>query len=255
MASFRNPSFGRMVEGTLKRVAATLRDAGVPFCLIGSLSAWARGGPESSHDLDFGIRREDVLRAASALADAGMVIEIPPEDWLIKAWDGHPDEPDATLVDLIYNPSGMPVTDEVLDRADEMDVLAMRMRVLSPTDLLAMKLLALRENHLDLTSTIATARAIREQIDWDQARRLTAHSPYARGFFVMAEGLGICSAGAGAGTSTVVSDLQRAGRPAQHPEREQLLEWARAHGHLRPDGGRALDPRATSAQTTAWSEA
>lgn len=257
MASFRNPSFAKMVEGTLKRVAAALRDAGVPFCLIGSLSAWARGGPESSHDLDFGIRREDVLRAAAALAGVGMTIEIPPEDWLIKAWDGHPDADDATLVDLIYNPSGMPVTDEVLARADEMDVLAMRMRVLSPTDLLAMKLLALREHNLDLTGTLATARAIREQIDWDQARRLTMHSPYARGFFTMAEGLGICGPDADpdGAALTVVSDLQRASRPLHHPEREQLLEWAREHGQLRPDGGRALDAASTSAQTTAWSEA
>gem|GEM_PF-615231 len=257
MASFRNASFAKMIEGTLKRVAATLRDAGVPFCLIGSLSAWARGGPESSHDLDFGIRREDVLRAATALSEAGMVIEIPPEDWLIKAWDGHPDSEDATLVDLIYNPAGMPVTDEVLARADEMDVLAMRMKVLSPTDLLAMKLLALREHHLDLTSTLATARAIREQIDWQHARRLTTHSPYARGFFTMAEGLGICGPDPDPDSTalTVVSDLQRASRPAHHPEREQLLEWARERGQLRPDGGRALEVGSTSAQTTAWSEA
>jgi hypothetical protein len=242
MASFRNPSFGRMVEGTLKRTAAALRDAGVPFCLIGSMSAWARGGPESSHDLDFGIRREDVLRAANALSEVGMVIEVPPEDWLIKAWDGDPDDPDATLVDLIHNPAGMPITDEVLGRADELDVLAMRMRVLSPTDLLAMKLLALREHHLDLTGTMATARAIREQIDWAAARRRTWHSPYARGFFTMAEGLGLCPPAEEPppDTLTVVSDLQRARRPARHPERERLLEWAREHGHLRPDGGRAV---------------
>lgn len=192
MATFRNPSFQRLVEGTLKSTAAALNDADIPFCLIGSLSAWVRGGPESSHDLDLGIREEDVLRTADALEAAGMQIQVPPEEWLIKAWSGDPDHPDSHLVDLIYAPSGCPITDEVLARADVMDVLAMRMRVLCPTDLMVMKLTALREQHLNLTSSIATARAVREQINWDELRERTAHSPYARGFFTMCEGLGIC---------------------------------------------------------------
>lgn len=189
MATFRNQSFGKMVESTLKKTASTLRDNDISFCLIGSLSAWVRGGPESSHDLDFGIKAEDSIQVATALEDAGMRIEVPPEDWLFKAWDGEGDE--ATMIDLIYAPSGVLITDEVIARADVMDVLAQKMPVLNATDLMTMKLLSLREQHLNLTSSISTARSIREQIDWEELYKRTKASPYSQGFFVMAQGLGI----------------------------------------------------------------
>jgi hypothetical protein len=189
MVRFRNESFARLVEGTLKKAAAALQSAEVPFCLAGSLSAWVRGGPESSHDLDFAIREQDLLRAADALEAVGMQIEVPPEEWLIKAWDGTPG--DGTLVDLIYDPAGVPITDAVLERAHVMDVLAQAMPVLDPTDLMVMKLLSLHEQNLDFTSAISTARAIREQIEWEQLRERTDHSPYAEAFFVMARRLGL----------------------------------------------------------------
>ncbi len=191
MADFRNPSFERLVESTLKSTAAALRDADVPFCLVGSMAAWVRGGPESSHDLDLGLRECDLLRAAEALEGIGMQIEIPPEDWLVKAWHGEPGDDDAVFVDLIYSASGLEIDDEVLARADELQVLSHGMKVLDPSDLMVSKLLSLREQHLVYTSTVATARAIREQVDWADVRRRTDHSPYAAAFFTMAERLAI----------------------------------------------------------------
>jgi hypothetical protein len=121
-----------------------------------------------------------------------MTIEIPPEDWLIKAWDGgEPGSDDATLVDLIYAPSGMPITDEVLARADTLQVLSQWMPVLSATDAVVMKLASLREQNLDYTSVVATARAIREQVDWTEVRERTKDSPYAKAFFTLVEELGV----------------------------------------------------------------
>jgi len=35
------------------------------------------------------------------------------------------------------------------------------------------------------------ARALREQIDWDDVRERSADTPFGRAFFVIAEGLGI----------------------------------------------------------------
>ena len=94
------------IEATLKKSAAALREAGVPFLLGGSLASWARGGPETRHDLDLMIKREDVDRALQALTDAGMRAEDPPEEWLVKAWDGD------VLVDLIFWPKGLPIDDD-----------------------------------------------------------------------------------------------------------------------------------------------
>lgn len=101
----------------LKRAAAALRDSGVPFVLCGSLACWVRGGPDLvTKDVDFCLKPGDADRALEALAEAGMPTERPPEGWLYKAWH------DDILVDLLFAPADVPVTDEVLERADESDV-------------------------------------------------------------------------------------------------------------------------------------
>ena len=173
------------IEATLKKAASALRGAGVPFLLGGSLASWARGGPETRHDLDLMIKREDVEKALAALTDAGMRADDPPEEWLVKAWDGD------VLVDLIFSPKGLPVDDEVIARGEELAVLSMTMRVMALEDVLITKLMALSEHHLRYEGLLAIARALREQIDWAHVRAATASSPFARAFFVLVEGLGI----------------------------------------------------------------
>jgi len=176
------------IEATLKKAAAALREADVPFLLGGSLASWARGGPESRHDLDLMIKREDVERAVAALADAGMRADDPPEEWLVKAWDGD------VLVDLIFWPKGLPIDDAVIARGDEMAVLSMEMRVMAIEDVLITRLMAITEHHLRFEGLLQIARALREQVDWQHVRAATDASPFARAFFVMLEGLGILGA-------------------------------------------------------------
>jgi hypothetical protein len=173
------------IEASLKKAVAALRDAEVPFLLAGSLAVWARGGPETRNDLDFVVKEEDVERAVDVLAEAGMRPEKPPEEWLWKAWDGD------VLIDVIFAPRGLEVTDEVIWRGEQLHVLGITIPVMSIEDVLATKLLALHEHELDFTGLVRIARAVREQIDWRYLRERTKDSPYAAGFFVMCEELGI----------------------------------------------------------------
>lgn len=179
--------FRRML-GTLKRAAAALRDAEIPFAVGGSLAGWARGGPESNHDVDFLVRPEDAERALEALVAVGMRPEHPPEGWLVKAYDGD------VLVDVIFAPSGMPVSDELLARSEQQAVDAMPMRVLPADELFITRLLAMSEHHLNFEDLLAFARALREQVDWERVRRETAGSPYARAFLGLATDLDIIEA-------------------------------------------------------------
>ena len=179
------------IEASLKKAVAALREADVPFLLAGSLAVWARGGPETRHDLDFVVKEEDVERAVEVLAEAGMKPERPPEEWLWKAWDGE------VLIDLIFRPRGLEVTDEVIARGEFLHVLGITIPVMSIEDVLATKLLALHEHQLDFTGLVRIARAVREQIDWRYLRERTRNSPYAAGFFVMCEELGIASDSSG----------------------------------------------------------
>ena len=176
--------FDRMRD-TLKTVAAALRDAEIPFVLGGGFAAWANGAPPSDHDLDLMLKPEDADRALETLAAAGLRTENPPEEWLYKAWDGD------VLVDLIFRPQGYEIDDGVIGRSPFENVEAVRMRVMTPTDLLVSKLLALREHEVDYDGVLELARALREQIDWDDVRGRTEHWPYAKAFFTLVSELDI----------------------------------------------------------------
>ena len=176
--------FEKIVD-TMKKAAAILRDAEIPFALAGGLGAWPRGGPATDHDVDFYVKPDDAERAQRALVDAGMQPHDPPEDWLLKVYD------DDVLIDLIFRPSGGPVTDEELARAEELEVLAMRVPVAPLEDILATKLLALTEQEPDFSGVLELARSVREQVDWDDVRERTTQSPFAKAFFTLAEELAI----------------------------------------------------------------
>jgi hypothetical protein len=171
MGSQPNDAYLELVE-TMKRSAAALRDANVPFLLGGGLAAWARGGPPTDHDVDLLLRERDVERAEEALADAGLRLERPPEGWLVKAWDGE------VLVDLIFRPAGGAVGDEHFERATTLEVLVA-------------KLLALTEQEPDFGPVLEIARSLREQIDWDAVRSQAEHTPFGAAFFTLVERLGI----------------------------------------------------------------
>ncbi len=170
----------------MKAGAGVLQTSGIPFVLGGGLAAWARGGPKTEHDVDFLIRSEDAEAALAAFEHAGWKTERPPEGWLYKAWHEN-----GGLVDLIYNPSGGPITDEIIERATVLEVMALRIPVFSLEEVLTSKLLALTEQEPDFGAVLELARALREQIDWETVRERTEASPFAKAFFTLVEALGI----------------------------------------------------------------
>jgi Uncharacterised nucleotidyltransferase len=183
-ATSGDEEFWRLVE-TAKRAAAALRDADIPFLLAGGLAVWARGGPETEHDVDFLVRPEDAERAQAALAEAGMRPETPPEPWLLKAYE------DDVMIDLIFDPNGGPIDESWFERSEHLEVKAMPMKLASLEDVLVTKLLSLTEQEPDYSGVLEIARAVREQIDWDTVRQRTKESPLADAFFTLVEGLEI----------------------------------------------------------------
>ena len=169
----------------LKRVAVALKQSGLPFALIGGYAVWARGGPESAHDVDFLVAADDADAAADALADAGLDVQRPPEDWLFKVYT------DGAMVDIIFRHSGQPASRSVVEDAEEFEVLSVRMPVLSATELVVQKLSAMDEHMCDFAVVLPVARALREQVDWDQVRREVKANDFANAFLFLSERLGI----------------------------------------------------------------
>jgi hypothetical protein len=74
--------------------------------------------------------------------------EHPPEQWLLKAWDGD------VLIDLIFEPAGIRVTDQLIDRGEVLNVAGMQVRVMALDDVLTTKLLALDEHNADYSGLL-----------------------------------------------------------------------------------------------------
>src|SRR5205823_13955709 len=162
----------------------------IDVALAGGFAVYARGGPPTEHDVDFIIRAEDVERAIDVLTEAGFRAERPPEGWLFKVFDE-----DGAMIDLIFAPNSKPeVVPEMLERAEELEIYAITMKVMSVSDVLATKLLTLKEHEVDYESVLEIARACREQVDWDLLRSQTEGSPYAKAFFTLVEELGLAAA-------------------------------------------------------------
>jgi Uncharacterised nucleotidyltransferase len=176
------------IETTLRRSAAALKEAGVPFMLGGSLAVFARGGPESCSDLDLVVKPEDAERALDVLLGLGMQREDPPEDWLLKAWDGK------VLIDLIFAPLALRIDDRLFESADTISVLSIQMPVMRLEDVFATKLMSLTDHYLDYEGLLKLVRAVREQVNWDEVRQRTRSSPYARAFFALLDELNVVPA-------------------------------------------------------------
>ncbi|HEX5253781.1 MAG TPA: nucleotidyltransferase [Mycobacterium sp.] len=175
------------LRDALRSAASALKEKGPRFALAGSYALWAYGAPEPSHDVDLVVAETDVEAAVTALADAGFVIERPPEDWLFKARAG------SVLVDVLHRINGVPVDADTLDRAEQQDVLAIRMPVLPPTMVLVQQLRSLGEHHCDFAKLLPAVRAVRERLDWNGIRTQTADNDYAVAFLVLVERLGLTS--------------------------------------------------------------
>jgi hypothetical protein len=179
------PTFEELLDA-MKAGAGALQQHEIPFVLGGGLAAWARGGPKSEHDVDFMLKPEDADAALDAMGHAGLRTERPPEGWLYKAWHDN-----GALIDLIFAPSGGPITGETIERAPVLEVAALRVHVFTLEDVMTTKLLALTEQEPNFGQLLSYARALREQIDWDEVRERGEASPFARAFFTLVEGLAI----------------------------------------------------------------
>jgi predicted nucleotidyltransferase len=191
----------------MMHAAAALRDADVPYLLAGSFAVWARGAPPRDTDLDLAVKSDDVARAVAALEAAGMNEKPTPEEWLRKVCEGE------VQIDVIFNPAGLEIDDDVLARGDDIEVNGMTFRVMGVDDVMTTKLFAFKEHYLDYESALEWGRMLREQINWDELRRRCQDYPYAKPFFTLAEELGVVERPDG---EVVSSDEIRAAQESRH---------------------------------------
>lgn len=185
MPSLQVDELRENLRDLLKRTAVALKESGVPFALCGGYAAYVRGAPEPDHDADFLVPAAEAERAAKVLADAGLQVVDPAEDWLLKVVR------DEAFVDVLWRTCGAPVETDLIDRADELPVLSVHMPVLAATDIVVTKLMALDEHYCDFTKMLPVARALREQVDWEHVARAVDSNDFAVVFLQLLGRLGV----------------------------------------------------------------
>ena len=166
----------------LVEVAVALKESGLPFALTGGYAAWAHGGPEPDHDVDFLVRQEDTDEVARALAERGYDVTDPVEDWLFKV---HVRD---VLVDVLHR-TNHETPGDLIARSGLIQVSSVEVPVLAATDVVGEQLLALDEHYCDYAGVLPTLRALREKLDWGELARRVKGQPFAEAALFLAERL------------------------------------------------------------------
>jgi predicted nucleotidyltransferase len=125
----------------LDDASAAMREARIPFLVMGGVASGIFGRDRSTHDVDFYVRLDDADQALAALDGAGFETEVVQPHWLSKAH-----KHDVT-VDVIMRSSPDILLDaEMLERAVEAEFKGRRVPLLPPEDLFVMKVLATSED-------------------------------------------------------------------------------------------------------------
>jgi predicted nucleotidyltransferase len=148
------------IQQTLAEAVRALREAEVPFVVMGGLSTAAFARPRVTDDIDVFVRPDAAVRTLQVLADAGFRTEETDPHWIFKAFRH------GVLVDVIFRSTGdLYLDEEMLSRADEQEHLGVAVPLVSPEDLLVIKAVAANEDSPrhwhDALAVIA-----RCQLDW-----------------------------------------------------------------------------------------
>lgn len=160
-------------NGFYRRTLHVLSDAQVPF-LVGGSHAFLHytGIVRPTKDFDLFVRRSDLDRAMSALAESGYRTELAFPHWLAKAHDGE------DAVDLVFNSGNgvCVVDDEWFSHAVEAEVLGLPVKLIPAEELLWQKSFVMDRERFDGADVMHLLVSYSERMDWP--RLLRRFEPY-----------------------------------------------------------------------------
>ncbi|HEX6132299.1 MAG TPA: nucleotidyltransferase [Actinomycetota bacterium] len=156
----------------LDRALGVLRDAGIPFLVIGEIGSAVWGRDRGTTDVDLFVRPEAAPRVLELLADDGFRTRVEYEHWLSKATLHGID------VDVIFRASrDILLDEEMLARARHVRYRGRTLPVAPPEDLIVMKACAAREDTARYWYD-AVAILSRADLDWSYlVERARRHGP------------------------------------------------------------------------------
>lgn len=146
-----------------------LVDQDVPYVIGGGIAVAQYDHQRPTKDMDFFITEDCAEIAIDGLHQAGFLIKRSDPRWLYQSWYGD------TMVDLVFNVNvsraQIHIDNEMIARGRELNIWGETFRVMSPEDLISLKVLVMHENRADWWDAITIIRGQREKLDWHEIMR------------------------------------------------------------------------------------
>jgi len=163
------PTLPKAVLRTYARARDILVGAKVPYGLGGGFAVGCYGHRRPTKDMDFFLPPEHAESALEALHARGFSVKQSDPNWLYQAWLGD------ARVDLIFrihtSRGRYPVDLEMIKRGRPCSIGGESFHVLSPEDLIIMKILVQHENRADWWDALTILRNPHLQINWQGVLR------------------------------------------------------------------------------------
>ncbi len=167
----RESDDNEIYDSVLREVVETVENEGLPYVAIGGLATAVFGRPRPTKDIDLMVKPEDAERCLKALESAGFSTEVPPEDWLLKAYKQD------VLVDVIFRiHNSIYLDDDMLARATEHRLKGTTLKVVPPEDFIVMQACTHSEDTPHYWYNALTVIA-KSELDWDYVLRRSSHGP------------------------------------------------------------------------------
>lgn len=133
------------------------------YVVFGGIAVWAYGRKRQTKDIDLLIEAKSANKALLALLKAGWSTTMTDKNWLFQA------RKNGVQVDLIFQAKGNYVlTKEIIDRAVPMKISGYKFKVISPEDLVLVKIYALKEiRPADWYDAISVIMGVKGKLDWN----------------------------------------------------------------------------------------
>jgi len=145
-----------------KEATDILDNLHINYVVFGGIAVWAYGRKRKTKDIDLLIDPAGANDALIALLKAGWTTTRTDENWLFQA------RKEGILVDLIFQAKGdFVLTGEIFKRSIKLNIAGHQFRVISPEDLIMVKIYALKEiRPADWYDAISVLTAVHEKLDW-----------------------------------------------------------------------------------------
>jgi predicted nucleotidyltransferase len=154
------------------RARDVLEELGIPYVVGGGLAVGYYNHQRLTKDIDFFITEESAEDAIEGLHRAGFLIKRSDPNWLYQSWW------DDTLVDLVFainvSRARIPVDEEMIARGIEAEIFGERFRIISPEDLVIIKILVMHESRPDWWDAITIIRKRFRELDWERIMHYAA---------------------------------------------------------------------------------